>query len=70
MAETSSLAEFFLHTNVIFKLLTRNCKTNLSGNACATENIAINFTIFVIFFIGRNNLYSRNKIYSSITTSY
>ena len=36
MAEASSLAEFFLHRNVTYKLFKRNCKTNLCGNACAT----------------------------------
>ena len=47
MAEASSLAEFFLHRNVTYKLLKQNCKTNLCGNACATENVTLKFTIFV-----------------------
>ena len=42
MVEASSLAEFFLHRNVTYKLLKQNCKTNLCGNACATGNIALN----------------------------
>ena len=33
MAEASSLAEFFLHRNVTYKLLKQNCKTNVCGNA-------------------------------------
>ena len=47
MAEASSLAEFFLQRNVTYKLLQQNCKTNLCGNACATENIVLKFTLFV-----------------------
>ena len=47
MAEASSLAEFFLHRNVTYKLLKQNCKTNLCGNACATDNIGLKFTLFV-----------------------
>ena len=47
MAETSSLGEFFLHRIAIYKLLKQNCKTNLCVNACATENVALKFTIFV-----------------------
>ena len=58
MLEASSLAEFFLHRNVTYKLLKQNCKTNLCGNACATENIALRFTLFVkISLIGCMNLY-------------
>ena len=58
MAEASSLAEFFLHRNVTYKLLKQNCKTNLCGNACATENIVLKFTLFVkISLIGCINLY-------------
>ena len=46
-AEAWSLAEFFLHIIITYKLLKQNCKTNLCGNVCATENIALKFTIFV-----------------------
>ena len=57
MAESLSLAEFFLHRNVTYKLLKQNCKTNLCGNACATENIALKFTLFVkISLIGYTKL--------------
>ena len=57
MAEASSLAEFFLHRNVTYKLLKQNCKTNICGNACATENIALKFTLFVkISLIGCKKL--------------
>ena len=56
MAETSSLGEFFLHRIAIYKLLKQNCKTNLCGNACATENVALKFTIFVkISLFGSKN---------------
>ena len=51
MAEASSLGEFFLHRNVTYSLLKQNCKTNLCGNACATENIALEFTIFVKIYL-------------------
>ena len=62
MAEASSLAEFFLHRNVTYKLLKQNCKTNLCGNACATENIALKFTIFgKIYLIDCKNLYISKK---------
>ena len=47
MAKAISLAEFFLHRNVTYKLLKQNCKTNLCGNACATDNIGLKFTLFV-----------------------
>ena len=47
MAKAISLAEFFLHRNVTYKLLKQNCKTNLRGNACATDNIGLKFTLFV-----------------------
>ena len=47
MAKAISLAEFFLHRNVTYKLLKQNCKTNLCDNACATDNIALKFTLFV-----------------------
>ena len=57
MAESLSLAEFFLHRNVTYKLLKQNCKTNICGNACATENIALKFTLFVkISLIGCKKL--------------
>ena len=62
MAETSSLGEFFLHRIAIYKLLKQNCKTNLCGNACATENIALKFTIFgKIYLIDCKNLYISKK---------
>ena len=64
MAEASSLGEFFLQRNVTYKLLKQNCKTNLCGNACVTENIALKFTIFVkIFLIGCKNLYRSKQKY-------
>ena len=64
MAEASSLAEFFLHRNVTYKLLKQNCKTNLCGNACATENIVLKFTLFVkISLIGCINLYGSKQKY-------
>ena len=46
MVEASSLAEFFVHRNVTFKLLKQNSKPNICGNACATKNIALKFTLF------------------------
>ena len=62
MLEASSLAEFFLHRNVTYKLLKQNCKTNLCGNACATENIALKFTLFVkISLIGCKKLYGSKQ---------
>ena len=62
MAEASSLGEFFLHRNATYKLLKQNCKTNLCGYACATENIALKFTIFVkISLIDWKNLYMSKK---------
>ena len=62
MAEASSLPELFLHRNVTYKLLKQNCKTNLCGNACATENIALKFTIFgKIYLIDCKNLYISKK---------
>ena len=62
MVEASSLGEFFLHRNVTYKLLKQNCKTNLCGNACATENIALKFTIFgKIYLIDCKNLYISKK---------
>ena len=65
MAEASSLAEFFLHRNVTYKLLKQNCKTNLCGNACATENIVLKFTLFVkISLIGCINLYGYKQKYN------
>ena len=64
MAEASSLAEFFLHRNVTYKLLKQNCKTNLCGNACATENIVLKFTLSVkISLIGCINLYGSTQKY-------
>ena len=64
MAEASSLAEFFLHRNVTYKLLQQNCKTNLCGNVCATENIDLKFTLFVkISLIGFINLYGSKQRY-------
>ena len=64
MAETSSLAEFFLRRNVTYKLLKQNCKTNLCGNACATENIVLKFTLSVkISLIGCINLYGSKQKY-------
>ena len=64
MAEASSLAEFFLHRNVTYKLLQQNCKTNLCGNACATENIVLKFTLFVkISLIGCIHLYGSKQRY-------
>ena len=47
MAEASSFGELFLHRIIIYMLLKQNCKTNLCGNACATENVTLKFTIFV-----------------------
>ena len=62
MVEASSLGEFFLHRNVTYRLLKQNCKTNLCGNACATENIALKFTIFgKIYLIDCKNLYISKK---------
>ena len=64
MAEALSLAEFFLHRNVIYKLLKQNCKTNSCGNACATEKIASKFTLFVkISLIGCIILYGSKQKY-------
>ena len=64
MAEASSLAEFFLHRNVTYKLLQQNCKTNLCGNACATENIVLKFTLFVkVSLIGCINLHGSKQKY-------
>ena len=64
MAEASSLAEFFLHRNVTYKLLKQNCKTNLCGNACATENIVLKFTLSVkISLIGCINLNGSKQKY-------
>ena len=64
MAEASSLTEFFLHRIVTYKLLKQNCKTNLCGNACATENIVSKFTLFVkISLIGCINLHGSKQKY-------
>ena len=64
MAEASSLTELFLHRNVTYKLLKQNCKTNLCGNACATENIAFKFTLFVrISLIDWANFYGSKQKY-------
>ena len=64
MAEASSLAEFFLHRNVTYKWLKQNCKTNLCGNSCATENIVLKFTIIVkISLIACINLYGSKQRY-------
>ena len=60
MAEASSLTELFLHRNVTYKLLKQNCETNLCGSACATENIAFKFTLFV-----RISLIDWKKFYRS-----
>ena len=58
MVEASSLTELFIYRNVTYKLLKQNCKTNLCGNACATENIALKLTLFVtISLISCKNLY-------------
>ena len=60
--EASSLAEFFLHRNVTYKLLHQNCKTNLYGNAFATGNIVSKFTLFVkISLIGCINLHGSKQ---------
>ena len=62
MAEASSLGEFFLHR--IYMLLKQNCKTNLCGNACATENVTLKFTIFVkISLFGCKNWYRSKQKY-------
>ena len=62
MAEASSSAEFFLHRNVTYKLFKQNCKTNLFGNACATENVASKFTLSVrISLISCINLYGSKQ---------
>ena len=67
MAEASSLAEFFLHRNVTYKLFKQNCKTNLCGNACPTENIASKFTLFIkIYLIGCINLYGSKQKYQQV----
>ena len=64
MVEASCLADFFLHRNVTYKLLKQNYKTDLCGNACATENIALKFTILVkISLIGCKNLYRSKQKY-------
>ena len=64
MAKASSLAEFFLHRNVTYKLLKQNCKTNLRGNTCATENVVLKLTLSVkISLIGCINLYGSKQRY-------
>ena len=64
MAEASSLAEFFLHRNVTYKLLKQNWKTNLRGNTCATENVVLKLTLSVkISLIGCINLYGSKQRY-------
>ena len=63
MVEASSLAEYFLHKNVTYKLLKQNCKTKLCGNACATENIASNSLFVKISLIGCINLYGLKQKY-------
>ena len=64
MAEASSLAKKFLHRNVTYKLLKQNCKINLCGNACATENNVLKFTLSVkISLIGCINLYESKQKY-------
>ena len=64
MEEASNLAELFLHRNVIYKLLKQNCKTNICGSACATENIVLKFTLSVkISLIGYVNLYGSKQKY-------
>ena len=64
MAEASKLAKFFLHRNVTYKLFQQNYKTNVCGNACATENIVLKFTLFVkISLIGCINLYGSKQRY-------
>ena len=64
MVETSSLADFFLHRNVTYKLLKQNRKTNLCGNACASENIVLKFTLSVkISLISCINLYGSKQKY-------
>ena len=64
MEEASSLAEFFWHRNVTYKLLKQNCKTNVCGNACATENIVLKVTLSVkISLIGCINLYRSKQMY-------
>ena len=64
MAEASSLPELFLHRNVTYKLLKQNCKINLCGNACATENNVLKFTLSVkISLIGCINLYESKQKY-------
>ena len=64
MVEASSFAELFLNRNVSYKLLKQNSKANVCGNACATENIALKFTLFVkISLIGCINLYGSKQKY-------
>ena len=58
MVEASSLTELFIYRNLTCKFLKQNCKINLCGSACATENIALKFTLFVtISLISCKNLY-------------
>ena len=47
MVEAVIMAELFLDGNVTCKLLKQNYKTNLGGNECTTENIAIKVNIFI-----------------------